>query len=57
MTTCEGLYASGRAAWLKWVFKFGYPELVRDDSYTGRLQDGDPNALAIFEREVAQGHA
>lgn len=37
-----------------WVALWGFPELVRDPEYAGRLVDGDPTALDIFYLQLAQ---
>lgn len=53
-TLAEGIRASGRQLWTRWVARWGYDELVRDEGHSDGLMNRDPQALRIFEREAAQ---
>lgn len=48
----DGTAASGGEASNRWVARWGYPELVRDDRHSDALIERDPGALAIFAREL-----
>ena len=48
----DGLGASGGDASNRWVARWGYPELVRDDRHSDALIERDPHALEIFAREL-----
>lgn len=48
----DGIAASGGDASNRWVARWGYPELVRDDRHSDALIERDPDALAIFAREL-----
>ena len=55
---CDGISASGRshlsphAHEHQWIAMWGYSEFVRNPDHTDLLQDGDPDARAIFFAEV-----
>jgi hypothetical protein len=48
----DGAAASGGDASNRWVARWGYPELVRDDRHSDALIERDPHALEIFVREL-----
>jgi hypothetical protein len=48
----DGRAASGGDASDRWVARWGYPELVRDESHSDGLIEGDVHALETFTREV-----
>ena len=50
--TCDGIKAPGAELWTRWVMKTGYPELVESERHSDLLLERDPDALAIFEREL-----
>lgn len=51
---CPGIRASGREMWSEpCIAVWGYSELVDDTSHLAALEERDPGALEIFEREVA----
>jgi hypothetical protein len=50
----DGVAASGGDASNRWVAKWGYPDLVRDESHSDALIEGDPAALEVFFREFAK---
>jgi len=43
--------ASGGDPANRWVARWGYPELVRNEAHCDALLDRDPRALAVFDRE------
>jgi hypothetical protein len=49
---CDGISTSGTELWTRWVIKCGYPELVENERHSDLLLERDPDALAIFEREL-----
>lgn len=50
-----GIWASGRDLWVQPCGAvWGYDELVDDPGHAGALEERDPDALAIFEREYAR---
>jgi hypothetical protein len=50
----DGVAASGGEASNCWVAKLGYPDLVRDESHSDALIEGDPAAREVFFREFAK---
>lgn len=48
----DGIRASGRALWTKWVARWGYQQLVEDPAHSDGLMERDPIALEIFDREM-----
>jgi hypothetical protein len=50
----DGVAASGGEASNRWVAKWGYPDLVRDDSHSDALMERDPAALEVLWREFAK---
>lgn len=50
----DGISASGVDLWTRWVIKWGYAELVMDERHSDLLMERDPEALAIFERELGR---
>jgi hypothetical protein len=50
----DGVAASGGEASNRWVAKWGYPDLVRDEGHSDALIEGDPAALEMFFREFAK---
>jgi len=52
--TREGLLASGRDIWTRWVAQWGYPELVRDPAHSDALMERDPAALATWLSVLAE---
>lgn len=49
----SGVRASGRDLWVDPVVAvWGYPELVNDPDHFDALAEGDPDAMAIFTRNV-----
>jgi hypothetical protein len=50
----DGVAASGGEASNGWVAKWGYPDLVRDESHSDALIERDPAALEVFFREFAK---
>lgn len=54
-TLGPGIHATGRALWVQPCGAvWGYEELTDDPAHAGALEERDPNALAIFEREYAR---
>ncbi len=53
----DGVAASGGDASNRWVARWGYPELVRNDKHSDALIERDDGALSVFFRELANdGH-
>jgi hypothetical protein len=50
----DGVAACGGEASNRWVAKWGYPDLVRDDSHSDALMEGDPAALEVLWGEFAK---
>ena len=50
----DGKAASGRDASNRWVARWGYAELARNDRHVEALVERDPAALEIFFRELAK---
>lgn len=48
----DGVSASGRQLWTRWVARWGYDELVKDVDHSDALMNRDPEAIRIFQREV-----
>lgn len=48
----DGNAASGGDSLNRWVARWGYPELVRDDRHSDGLVERDVEALKIFYREL-----
>ena len=48
----DGAAASGGDASDRWVVRWGYAELVRNDRHSDALIERDPAALEIFFREL-----
>jgi hypothetical protein len=51
-TVLDGHAASGGDPSNRWVARWGYPELVRDERHSDRLTERDPGALDIFFRAL-----
>jgi hypothetical protein len=51
---CDGRAASGGDALNRWVARWGYPELVRNEGHSDGLIERDPDALQIFFRELSR---
>lgn len=50
----DGAAASGGNSSNRWVAKWGYAELVRDESHSDALIERDPSAIDIFVQELAK---
>jgi hypothetical protein len=50
----DGRAASGGDTSNRWVARWGYPELVRDESHSDGLIERDVHALETFSRELAK---
>jgi hypothetical protein len=50
----DGVAASGGEASNRWAAKWGYPQLVRDESHSDALIERDSAALEVFFREFAK---
>jgi hypothetical protein len=50
----DGKAASGGDASNRWVARWGYAELVRDEHHSDALIERDPAALSVFFRELAK---
>lgn len=48
----DGRAASGGDATNRWIAKWGYAELVRDERHSDALIERDPQALGISSREL-----
>jgi hypothetical protein len=48
----DGVAASGGDASNRWVARWGYHELVRDDTHSDALIEREPHALELFYREL-----
>ena len=48
----DGVAASGGDPENRWLARWGYPELVRNDRHSDALIERDPAALSIFFREL-----
>lgn len=48
----DGIAASGGDASNRWIARFGYRELVHDETHSDALIERDPHALEIFAREL-----
>ena len=54
----SGVRASGRAQWTDPVVAtWGYPELVEDPNHFRALVDEEPDAVAIFARQVVEAES
>jgi len=49
---CDGISASGRDLWTRWVAKWGYEILVTNSGHSDALMEREPGALAVFAREM-----
>lgn len=54
----SGIHASGRDLWTDPVVAtWGYRELVEDPEHFSALIEDDPNAVAVFDREISAAEA
>ena len=56
-TLRDGAQHSGRDLWTRWVAQWGYEELIVQEDHSDSLIERHPDALAIFNLEVAHADA